>query len=76
MRLPNLYTDKEKTHYLTDFYIKEFHLKTGPFNNYDKNAWLKFYDKDNIRISGIYIYVFKRIVIKHTKLNKLNYVCM
>ena len=53
MRLPNLYTDKDKTHYLTDFYAKEFNLKLGPFNNYDGNALLKFYDKENIKISGM-----------------------
>ena len=53
MRLPNLYTDKDKTHYLTDFYAaKEFNLKLGPFNNYDKNSWLKFYGKEKIRTSG------------------------
>ena len=53
MRLPNLYTDKDKTHYLTDFYAaKEFNLKLGPFNNYDENAWLKFYGKEKIRTSG------------------------
>jgi len=54
MRLPNLYTDKEKTHFLTDYYAStEFKLQLGPFSNYDKNAWLKFYDKENIRISGM-----------------------
>ena len=54
MRLPNLYTDKEKTHFLTDYYAStEFKLELGPFNNYDANAWLKFYDKEKIRISGM-----------------------
>ena len=54
MRLPNLYDAKDKTHYLTDYYAStEFGLKLGPFSNYDKNAWLKFYDKEKIRISGM-----------------------
>lgn len=53
MRLPNLCTDEEKAHYLTDFYAKEFNLKLGPFNNYDENAWLKFYDKEKIKVSGM-----------------------
>ena len=52
MRLPNKVTDEDKAHYLTDFYIKEFDLKLGPFNNSDPNAWLKFYDQEKIKISG------------------------
>ena len=54
MRLPNLCDDENKAHYLTDFYAaKEFNLKLGPFNNYDENAWLKFYGKEKIKISGM-----------------------
>lgn len=53
MRLPNLPCDKNKTHYLTDYYAsEEFKLKLGPFNNYDDNTWLKFYDQEKIRTSG------------------------
>ena len=52
MRLPNSFDDPHKTHYLTDFYANEFELKVGPFNNYDGNTWLKFYDKEKIKVTG------------------------
>ena len=53
MRLPKEPNDPDKTHYLTDYYAaQEFKLDLVPFNNYDQNAFLKFYDKRNIKISG------------------------
>ena len=53
MRLPKRPDDPDKTHYLTNYYaVKEFELGLDPFNNYDKNAYFKFYDKKNIKISG------------------------
>ena len=53
MRLPKRPEDPDKTHYLTDYYAaQEFKLKLAPFKNYDKNGFLKFYDKKNIKISG------------------------
>ena len=57
MRLPNKWDDKVKTHYLTDFYAKEFDLTLGPFNNSDDNAWLKFYDQKKIKISGKHLII-------------------
>ena len=53
MRLPKRPDDPDKTHYLTNYYaVKEFELGLDPFNNYDKNAYFKFYDRKNIKISG------------------------
>ena len=53
MRLPKKPHDLDKTHYLTNYYAAtEFKLGLAPFNNYDKNAYFKFYDKRNIKISG------------------------
>ena len=69
MRLPNLCTDKDKTHYLTDFYANEFNLHLGPFNNYDENALLKFYDKKTIKVSGMYIFDSIIIATVHTSYN-------
>ena len=54
MRLPNRPKEKNKTHFLTDYYASdEFKLNLVPFVNYDENAWYKFYDKEKIRISGM-----------------------
>ena len=44
MRLPSRRNDVDKIHYLTDFYINKFELPTGPFNNSDNDALLKFYN--------------------------------
>ena len=56
MRLPKRPDDPDKTHYLTDYYAaKEFKLGLAPFKNYDEDAYLEFYDKKNIKISGKYI---------------------
>lgn len=63
MRLPNKFKDEDKTHYLTDFYANQFELKLGPFNNYDENAWLKFYDKEKIKVSGMYLIVFNLLLL-------------
>lgn len=63
MRLPNKFKDEDKTHYLTDFYANQFKLKLGPFNNYDENAWLKFYDKEKIKVSGMYLIVFNLLLL-------------
>ena len=54
MRLPDPPEKAEKTHFLTDYYLKtEFGLDTLPFKNIDKNAFLKFYNMEPIRIEGI-----------------------
>ena len=54
MRFPDQPDSSVRMHYLSDFYAKtEFGLKLLPFNNADGNAWLKFYGKNKIRISGI-----------------------
>jgi len=54
MRLPDPPDKEKKTHFLTDFYVtNEFHLDTLPFSNSDKNAFLKFYNMEPIRIEGI-----------------------
>ena len=54
MRLPNPpESKKEKTHYLTDYYAKtKFELHLVPFNNYDDNAFLKFYNMTPMSIKG------------------------
>ncbi len=55
MRLPGAPGASHDIHYLTDFYIQKFGLegKVVPFNNFDKNALLKFYNSDPITIEGI-----------------------
>ena len=54
MRLPDPPGKADKKHFLTDYYLKtEFGLDTIPFNNADKNAFLKFYNMEPIRIEGI-----------------------
>jgi hypothetical protein len=53
MRLPNTPDYQPKTHYLTDFYVDYFKLKTIPFNNADDNAFLKFYNMEPITIDGM-----------------------
>jgi len=55
MRLPDKVESEEKMHFLTDYYINEFGLEILPFNNSDDRAWLKFYSKKKIRISGMLI---------------------
>jgi len=53
MRLPDKPNSSVKTHYLTDYYaVTEFGLKLLPFHNTDDNAWLKFYGKNKIKVSG------------------------
>ena len=52
MRLPGKPDDKEKTHFLTDFYNKLFKLQLSAFNNYDEHAFLKFYNCKAISIKG------------------------
>lgn len=53
MRLPNKPCDENKIHFLPDFYINRFKLPVVPFNNYDENAFLKFYDMKPMTIKGI-----------------------
>jgi hypothetical protein len=53
MRLPDMVGKIKKTHFLTDFYISKFHLPIVPFNNYDANAFLKFYNAPPQTISGM-----------------------
>ena len=54
MRFPDQLDSTVRMHYLSDFYAEtEFGLKMLPFNNADDNTWLKFYNKDKIRLSGI-----------------------
>ena len=54
MRFPDQPDGSVKMHYLSYFYAEtEFGLKLLPFTNTDDNTWLKFYDKNKIRISGI-----------------------
>lgn len=56
MRLPNPPKQKEKTHYLTDYYAKtKFDLNLVPFNNFDDNAFLKYYNMVPTQIKGIII---------------------
>ncbi|XP_015748686.1 PREDICTED: L-amino-acid oxidase-like [Acropora digitifera] len=51
MRLPCSPTDKEKTHFLTDFYVSHFDLNSVRFGNSCKEAYLKFYNmKKAVRI--------------------------
>ena len=53
MQFPDKPDSNIKMHYLTDYYADtEFGLKLLPFNNADNNAWLKFYSKNKIKISG------------------------
>ena len=54
MRFPDKPDSNVKMHYLTDYYANntEFGLKLLPFNNAVTNAWLKFYGKNKIKISG------------------------
>ena len=53
MRFPDKHDSSVKMHYLSNFYTEtEFGLKLLPFNNADDNTWLKFYDKDKIKLSG------------------------
>ncbi len=40
-------------HFLTDHYIDHFGLTRVPFTNADDNAYLKFYNDEKVRISGM-----------------------
>ena len=55
MRLPGTGKQgwKGPSHYLTDFYAQQFHLKVTPFVNKNENGWLSFYDQPPIQILGI-----------------------
>lgn len=54
MRLPCPPEAKDKTHFLTDFYLskKRFNLPLAHFANYSEKAFLKFYNEDAVRIEG------------------------
>ena len=53
MRLPCSPTDKEKTHFLTDFFVSHFDLNSVRFVNSCKEAYLKFYNmKKAVGIKG------------------------
>ena len=43
---------KKMIHFLTDYYGDLFQLTRLPFVNSDKNAFLKFYNAENIKISS------------------------
>jgi hypothetical protein len=45
---------EEMTHFLTAFYGERFQLIKLPFVNFDENAFLKFYNAENIKIAGEY----------------------
>ena len=44
------------THFLSDYYGELFQLTRLPFVNSDENAFLKFYNTENIKIAGEYNY--------------------
>ena len=53
MRLPCSVDAPNKTHFLTDYYAGQlFNLEMVPFVNYDKNAFLKFYNEEKVQIKG------------------------
>ena len=59
MRLPGKPDDKNKIHFLTDFYAKKFDLPLVPFHNSDDNAFLKFYNEEKVTYTGICSIVMK-----------------
>ena len=55
MRLPGsalLRSNALRTHFLTDFYVKKFLLKTVPFVNSNDNCYLKFYGREKVKQEG------------------------
>ena len=71
MRLPCLPDAKNKTHFLTDFYAsgERFNLPLARFDNYSKNAFLKFYNEEAVRIKGeLYDTLIKSTTKHHNRL--------
>ena len=55
MRLPGSALPRSnalRTHFLTDFYVKKFLLKTVPFVNSNDNCYLKFYGREKVKQEG------------------------
>ena len=59
MRLPGQVNDPVKIHFLTDFYANKFGLNLVPFNNSDKDGFLKFYNDPPVTFRSMFLIILE-----------------